>query len=160
MDRGVMGDVSETATTWDNLLTLYTRTLENIRQAIRDTGADPWVGCHISHNYHTGASLYFTFGCRQIEGRELDQYLYVKKSAEDSFMKHGGTVSHHHAVGSEHLPWIEADLSPTGVKAVASLKNGLDPKGVMNPGKIIPGEHPLAEWGLTEEVIQSFKKGN
>ena len=160
MNRGVMGDVSETATTWDNLLTLYTHTLENIRQAIRDTGADPWVGCHISHNYHTGASLYFTFGCRQIEGRELDQYLYVKKAAEDSFMEHGGTVSHHHAVGSEHLPWIEADLSPAGVKAVAALKGGLDPKGVMNPGKIIPGEHPLAEWGLTEEVIQSFKKGN
>ena len=53
-----------------------------------------------------------------------------------------------------------ADLSPTGVKAVTALKDGLDPKGVMNPGKIIPSEHPLAEWGLTEEAIQSFKKGN
>ena len=160
MDRGVMGDVSETSTTWDNLHNLYTKTLVNIRQAIRDTGVDPWVGCHISHNYHTGASLYFTFGCRQIEGRELEQYLYIKKAAEDSFLQNGGTVSHHHAVGTEHLPWIEADLSPTGVRAVRALKDGLDPNGVMNPGKIIPGPEPLCEWGLTDEAIESFNKAD
>ena len=160
MDRGVMGDVSETSTTWDNLHNLYTKTLSNIKQAIGDTGVDPWVGCHISHNYHTGASLYFTFGCQQLEGRELEQYLYVKKAAEDSFMENGGTVSHHHAVGTEHLPWIEKDLSPAGVKAVKAIKNGLDPNGVMNPGKIIPGENPLREWGITEEAIQSFGKAH
>ena len=160
MDRGVMGDVSETSTTWDNLHNLYTKTLANIQKAICDTGADPWVGCHISHNYHTGASLYFTFGCRQIEGREMDQYLYIKKSAEDSFLQNGGTVSHHHAVGTEHLPWIEADLSPTGLKAVRAIKDGLDPKSVMNPGKILPGPDPLREWGLTDEAIASFNKAD
>ena len=160
MDRGVMGDVSETSTTWDNLLNLYSKTLSNIDQAIRNTGVDPWVGCHISHNYHTGASLYFTFGCRQIEGRELEQYLYVKKAAEDSFMENGGTVSHHHAVGTEHLPWIEEDLSPAGVKAVKAIKDGLDPNGVMNPGKVIPGDDPLREWGISDEAIQSFEKAN
>ena len=160
MDRGVMGDVSETSTTWDNLLNLYSKTLSNIDQAIRNTGVDPWVGCHISHNYHTGASLYFTFGCRQIEGRELEQYLYIKKAAEDSFMENGGTVSHHHAVGTEHLPWIEEDLSPAGVKAVKAIKDGLDPNGVMNPGKIIPGDDPLREWGISDEAIQSFEKAN
>ena len=160
MDRGVMGDVSETSTTWDNLHNLYTKTITNIQKAIRDTGVDPWVGCHISHNYHTGASLYFTFGCRQIEGRELDQYLYIKKAAEDSFLQNGGTVSHHHAVGTEHLPWIEADLSPAGLKAVRAIKDGLDPKSVMNPGKILPGPDPLREWGLTNEAIESFNKAD
>ncbi len=160
MDRGVMGDVSETSTTWENLHNLYTKTLANIQKAIRDTGVDPWVGCHISHNYHTGASLYFTFGCRQIKGREMDQYLYIKKAAEDSFLQNGGTVSHHHAIGTEHLPWIEADLSPTGLKAVRAIKDGLDPKSVMNPGKILPGPDPLREWGLTDEAIASFNKAD
>ena len=160
MDRGVMGDVSETATTWTNIMPLYKATLAAVKKAIADTGKHPWVGCHISHNYHTGASLYFTFGCRQLEGRELEQYLYIKKAAEDAFMAGGGTLSHHHAVGSEHLPWVEADISPTGVKAVRALKDGLDPKGVMNPGKIIPGPNPVAEWGLTDEAIQSFNKAD
>ena len=157
MDRSIMADVSETATTWDNLRTLHESGLADVEQAIKDTGVDAWVGCHLSHSYRTGASLYFTFGCLQREGREIEQYLYVKKAAEDAFMKNGGTISHHHAVGTEHLPWVEEDLSPTGLKAVKALKAGLDPNDIMNPGKIIPSEKPLDDWGLSAEAIDEFQ---
>ena len=157
MDRSIMADVSETATTWDNLRTLHESGLADVEQAIKDTGVDAWVGCHLSHSYRTGASLYFTFGCLQREGREIEQYLYVKKAAEDAFMKNGGTLSHHHAVGTEHLPWVEEDLSPTGLKAVKALKAGLDPNDIMNPGKIIPSEKPLDDWGLSAEAIGEFQ---
>ena len=157
MDRSIMADVSETATTWDNLRTLHESGLADVEQAIKDTGVDAWVGCHLSHSYRTGASLYFTFGCLQREGREIEQYLYVKKAAEDAFMKNGGTLSHHHAVGTEHLPWVEEDLSPTGLKAVKALKAGLDPNDIMNPGKIIPSEKPLDDWGLSAEAIDEFQ---
>ena len=157
MDRSIMADVSETATTWDNLRTLHESGLADVEQAIKDTGVDAWVGCHLSHSYRTGASLYFTFGCLQREGREIEQYLYVKKAAEDAFMKNGGTLSHHHAVGTEHLPWVEEDLSPTGLKAVKALKAGLDPNDIMNPGKIIPSEKPLDDWGLSAEAIHEFQ---
>ena len=157
MDRSIMADVSETATTWDNLRTLHESGLADVEQAIKDTGVDAWVGCHLSHSYRTGASLYFTFGCLQREGREIEQYLYVKKAAEDAFMKNGGTLSHHHAVGTEHLPWVEEDLSPTGLKAVKAIKAGLDPNDIMNPGKIIPSEKPLDDWGLSAEAIDEFQ---
>ena len=157
MDRSIMADVSETATTWDNLRTLHESGLADVEQAIKDTGVDAWVGCHLSHSYRTGASLYFTFGCLQREGREIEQYLYVKKAAEDAFMKNGGTLSHHHAVGTEHLPWVEEDLSPTGLKAVKALKAGLDPNDIMNPGKIIPSKKPLDDWGLSAEAIDEFQ---
>ena len=157
MDRSIMADVSETATTWDNLRKLHESGLADVEQAIKDTGVDAWVGCHLSHSYRTGASLYFTFGCLQREGREIEQYLYVKKAAEDAFMKNGGTLSHHHAVGTEHLPWVEEDLSPTGLKAVKALKAGLDPNDIMNPGKIIPSEKPLDDWGLSAEAIDEFQ---
>jgi len=154
MDRNIMADVSETATTWKNLLTLHKNGMAAVNQSIRDTGMAPWCGCHVSHSYHTGASLYFTFGCRQRAGREIEQYLYIKKAAEDSFMKNGGTLSHHHAVGTEHLPWVEGDISPTGIRAVQALKDGLDPRGIMNPGKIIPPERPLEAWGLSESAVR------
>ena len=77
MDRRIMADVSETATTWSNLLTLHKNGLADVEEAIHKTGVSSWVGCHLSHSYHTGASLYFTFGCLQREGRELEQYLYI-----------------------------------------------------------------------------------
>ena len=157
MDRSIMADVSETATTWNNLCAMHKNGLKEIENAIKETGVNGWVGCHLSHSYHSGASLYFTFGCLQRKGREIEQYLYVKKSAEDAFMKNGGTLSHHHAVGTEHLPWVEEDLSSTGLKAVKALKNGLDPNGIMNPGKIIPSENPLTDWGLSEEAINRIK---
>ena len=156
MDRNIMADVSETSTIWSNLLPLYREVMKAIETAIRNTGFEPFLGCHISHTYHSGASLYFTFGCQQIPGREIEQYLYIKKAAEDAFLGHGGTLSHHHAVGFEHLPWIKDDISETGIKAVQALKDGLDPKGVMNPGKIIPPSDAIEKWGLSRKAICYF----
>jgi alkyldihydroxyacetonephosphate synthase len=89
----------------------------------------------------------------------LEQYLYIKKAAEDSFLAGGATLSHHHAVGTELLPWIEDDISPAGVAAVRALKEGLDPRSIMNPGKILPPERPLEAWGLAEPVISAFDRG-
>ena len=156
MDRNIMADVSETATTWSNLPTLYRSTRDAIDAAITATGSNPWTGCHISHNYHTGASLYFTFACLQQPGRELAQYLYIKQAAEDAFLAGGATLSHHHAVGTEHLPWMQQDISATGVRALQALKHGLDPAGVMNPGKLIPDAHALDHWGLADADRRAF----
>jgi alkyldihydroxyacetonephosphate synthase len=75
------------------------------------------VGCHVSHTYHAGASLYFTIGFIPKEGDELVRYLRVKRAAEDAFLQNGATLSHHHAVGYEHLPWLEQEISPTALKA-------------------------------------------
>ena len=51
---------------------------------------------------------------------------------------------------------MEDDISATGVKAVQALKDGLDPRSIMNPGKIIPPAEPLKEWGLGEGEIRQF----
>ena len=147
MDRGFIADVSETATTWKNLLPLYYSVKKNINQAIKSTGSEAWCGCHISHTYHSGASLYFTFVAEQSEKLGIEQYLYIKKAAEDAFIDGGGTLSHHHAVGYEHIPWIEKEVSATAMGGIKSLKQGLDPKGIMNPGKIIASE--CFDWGLS-----------
>jgi len=146
LERDVTTDVSETATVWSNLMPLYGATTRAIREKIAESGAKPWVGCHVSHTYHSGASLYFTFGFRQLAGREMEQYLRVKRAAQQVFIDRGATLSHHHAVGTEHLPWLAADISETGVKAVAALKRGLDPGSVMNPGRLAPARDAMAEW--------------
>jgi alkyldihydroxyacetonephosphate synthase len=146
MDRGITSDVSETATVWSNLVPLYRATTTALSAAIEESGVKPWVGCHISHTYQSGASLYLTFACRQSPGREMQQYLHAKRAVQQSFIDHGATLSHHHAVGTEHLPWLTDDISPVGVMAVAAIKGGLDPGNVMNPGRLRPSAAPFEEW--------------
>jgi alkyldihydroxyacetonephosphate synthase len=146
LDRDVTTDVSETATVWSNILPLYRNTISALGASILESGTRPWTGCHISHSYQTGTSVYFTFGFRQQGGREMEQYLRAKRAAQQSFIDSGATVSHHHAVGTEHLPWLAADISAVGVRAVAAIKRGLDPGNVMNPGRLQPSPNALAEW--------------
>jgi alkyldihydroxyacetonephosphate synthase len=148
MDRGITSDVSETSTVWSNIVPLYRATTTALRAAILDSDSKvkPWVGCHISHTYQCGASLYLTFACRQQQGQEMQQYLHAKRAVQQSFIDHGATLSHHHAVGTEHLPWLTDDISPVGVMAVAAIKGGLDPGNVMNPGRLRPSTSSFEEW--------------
>ena len=157
LERGIMSDVSETTTTWNNIIPLYNAVRQAIEQAIRQTGHTPFVACHISHNYHGGACLYFTFASAMSVSMELEQYLYIKKAAQDAFINNGATLSHHHAVGLEHLPWLSRDISAAGIQAVRGLKSGLDPENIMNPGKLIPGEDVLTDWGFDQELWKRFE---
>jgi alkyldihydroxyacetonephosphate synthase len=160
LERDVTTDVSETSTVWSNILPLYKATMGAIRGGILESGVPPWAGCHISHTYRCGASVYFTFGFKQRLGCEMEQYLRVKRAAQQSFIESGATLSHHHAVGTEHLPWLAADISPLGVKAVAAIKQGLDPGNTMNPGRLQPSLDPIEEWlriGRLPEAIAKAK---
>jgi alkyldihydroxyacetonephosphate synthase len=150
LDRGILCDVSETATVWSRIMPLYEASRRSIQAALGAESTGGWVGCHVSHTYHAGASLYFTFGFVPKEGDGLVRYLRVKRAAEDAFVENGATLSHHHAVGYEHLPWLEKEISPAGLKAIQALKDGLDPADLMNPGKLRAG-FGLAEWGLADE---------
>jgi alkyldihydroxyacetonephosphate synthase len=152
LDRDVTTDVSETSTVWSNILPLYRDTIKAIRGSIGESGMRPWAGCHISHTYQSGASVYFTFGFKQQQGREMEQYLRVKRVAQQSFIDCGATLSHHHAVGTEHLPWLAADISPLGVQAVAAIKRGLDPGNVLNPGRLQPSANAFEEWANLSRV--------
>jgi alkyldihydroxyacetonephosphate synthase len=149
LDRDVTTDVSETSTVWSNIVPLYRETMDILRSSILESRVRPWAGCHISHTYRCGASVYFTFGFRQQQTQEMAQYLRVKQAVQQSFIDHGATLSHHHAVGTEHLPWLAADISPLGVETIAAIKHRLDPNNIMNPGRLQPLEstRPFANPG-------------
>ena len=133
---GIMVDTLETATNWDNIMNLYHVVRKAIREAIEDTGSPAIVTCHISHSYPQGSSLYFIFLGLQAEGQEIEQWEQVKKAASEAIVRSGGTISHHHGVGYEHAPWFPKEIGPQGIKALKALKRTLDPKGIMNPGKL------------------------
>ncbi|MFQ6089329.1 MAG: FAD-binding oxidoreductase, partial [Candidatus Methanofastidiosia archaeon] len=137
LDKCIMVDTLETATTWKNLLNLYQNLKKTIELAIKDTGCKPLVLTHISHTYREGASLYFTFLSEQLKDRELEQWLRIKEKATECIMKNGGTLSHHHGIGSLHAKWIKREHGEGGLRILKSLKRTLDREGIMNPGKVL-----------------------
>ncbi len=143
MDRGVGVDTLETATRWSNIETLYVAVKSALESAIRETGprdgAHGIVSCHISHSYPDGASLYFTYIFPRALEREIAQWQAIKTAASDAIAANGGTISHHHGVGEDHLAWMNGEKGALGIDVLRAVKMALDPKGVMNPGKLIPG---------------------
>jgi alkyldihydroxyacetonephosphate synthase len=137
---GVMVETLETAATWSKLMELYRAVAHAIDGSLAAQGTPGLVMCHISHLYETGASLYFTFLARQREGEELAQWQAVKDAAGDAIVRHAGTITHHHAIGTAHLPWMEREVGSTGLDALRALKAQLDPTGIMNPGKLLPSD--------------------
>jgi alkyldihydroxyacetonephosphate synthase len=138
LDRGALADVSETAVPWSQLETLSNGVMSKANEAFDKIRVKGYIMCHLAHSYHSGACLYFTFAFRPSdETRSLEQYDVVKGAIQRAFIDFGGTLSHHHAVGVEHAPWMSADISPVGVTMIRSLLDGMDPGHNFNPGKIV-----------------------
>jgi alkyldihydroxyacetonephosphate synthase len=138
LDRGAPGDVSETATTWSNLMPLYDAVTAAANDAFAELGVQGYVMCHLSHSYHAGACLYFTFAFGA-SGQDdmLGEYEVVKSAIQQAFVDNGATLSHHHAVGTEHAQWLQEDVSAPGVAMLNALFDGTDPGRHLNPGKIV-----------------------
>jgi alkyldihydroxyacetonephosphate synthase len=139
LTQGVMVETLETATQWSNLRRLHRAVGEAIERALAAGGTPGLVMCHVSHLYETGASLYFTFVARQREEDPIEQWRAVKEAASAAIIAGGGTITHHHAVGRDHAPWMRQEVGETGLAALRALKAELDPADVMNPGKLIDG---------------------
>ena len=138
LDRGALADVSETAAPWSALPSVYGNVVAAARRAFDELDVRGYVMCHLSHSYHAGACLYFTFAIKP-SGRRvgLEEYDVVKSAIQQAFVDSGATLSHHHGVGTEHARWLEEDISAPGVVMVRSLFEGMDPGANLNPGKIV-----------------------
>ena len=128
LDRGVLVETLETATTWSNLERLY--------RAVNAALPGLHVGCHVSHLYPTGASLYFTVLGRQ-DADPVAQWRGFKDAASRAIVTAGGTITHHHAVGRDHAPYLGDEIGEFGLELLRAIKDRCDPAGIMNPGKLV-----------------------
>jgi alkyldihydroxyacetonephosphate synthase len=131
LDRGVMVETLETAAPWSRLGAVHA----GVRAALPGM----LVGCHVSHLYPTGASLYFTVLAARDDADPAGQWRAAKAAATEALLAAGGTLTHHHAVGRDHAPWMEGEIGALGVGALRAVKERCDPAAIMNPGKLLAG---------------------
>jgi alkyldihydroxyacetonephosphate synthase len=137
LDSGVAVDTMETALPWSRLGAGHDAIVRALRSAVATHAGAGLAMAHLSHSYPDGASLYFTILYPVEAGREIEQWRAIKRDATDAIVAAGGTLSHHHGVGVDHQAWMAREKGTLGVEALRAVKRAVDPRGVMNPGKLL-----------------------
>jgi alkyldihydroxyacetonephosphate synthase len=137
-ERGVALDTLETALPWASVLPGVKVIKEVVERTGKVAGADPLVFSHLSHVYRTGASVYVTILFRR--GVDPDLLLHrwqqMKQAASVAILQLGGTITHQHGIGKDHMPYMDGEKSTMGMEIIQGVCRGVDPEGIMNPGKL------------------------
>jgi alkyldihydroxyacetonephosphate synthase len=147
-ERGYAVDTLETAASW-SLVPALLRSVESaLGTALDSMGERVHVFSHVSHVYGDGASLYATYVFRRGDDAQdtLERWLVLKQAATRAIMLGGGTLSHHHGVGTDLRADLTREKGALGVEALRAAFGCFDPDNIMNPGKLLP-ERPFSVLG-------------
>jgi alkyldihydroxyacetonephosphate synthase len=140
---GAISETFETACTWDAFPALH----DGVTKAVLDTAqaAGAWptlVTCRFTHVYPDGPAPYFTVLARGTEPEQLAQWEAIKAAAGAALARHGGTITHHHAVGRDHRRWYDRQRPEPFAAALRAAKLAVDPAGILNPGVLVDPADP------------------
>ncbi len=139
ISAAVISDTFETAITWDRFHSFHENVTAATEQAIEEvTGTKGVVSCRFTHASPDGPAPYYTYQALGRHGALLEQWHEIKSRASDAVIDNGGTITHHHAVGRDHMPWYERQRPDVFGLALQGAKDKLDPAGILNPGVIVP----------------------
>jgi alkyldihydroxyacetonephosphate synthase len=138
-EMGFGVDTLETATSWVNTSKMVDQIEAALRDALSAFDERLHVFTHLSHVYPSGSSVYTTYLFRLDVDPEvnLNRWDAMKKAASQAVVANGGTISHQHGVGVDHLPYLAIEKGSLGMSAISSLCRQFDPQGIMNPGKLV-----------------------
>ncbi len=135
---GALVETFETAVTWDRFAALHEGVVAAVTETLDAVGAKGGsVACRFTHVYPDGPAPYFTVIAPGRPGAELEQWAEVKEAASSAIAAHGGTITHHHAVGRDHRRHYDTERPELFAEALRAAKRTLDPGGVLNPGVLI-----------------------
>ncbi len=134
---GMITETFETAITWDRFPAFHTAVMEATQDAVRRVCGAGQVNCRFTHVYPDGPAPYYSVIAPGRRGSQLAQWAEIKAAASETLLAHGGTITHHHAVGRDHRPWYDRQRPEGFARALAAAKRALDPKGILNPGVLL-----------------------
>ena len=130
--RGYVVDTMEIAGAWSTLERIYAETTAALLAVPGTMSAT----AHQSHAYLDGACLYFTFAAKPDADERERYYVDAWDAAQRAVLRAGGALSHHHGVGLNRSRFVEEALTTAGLGVLQSVKDALDPNGILNPGKL------------------------
>lgn len=132
---GVIVDTVEVSARWSEIGKIY----RDVVASLGDVGSYVTATAHSSHAYRSGLNLYFTFAAVQSDPQDMEKsYLECWKRVMEVTAAGGGGIAHHHGIGRLRKPYLASDLGQNGVQLLRTIKAAVDPKGIMNPGNLIP----------------------
>lgn len=151
-EKGYALDTLETALPWKDALSCAVTLKDRIRSGLEDLGERVLVFAHLSHIYRDGASIYVTYLFRRAEDPDevLHRWERLKSAASQAIIDHHGTISHQHGVGLDHVNYLPAEKGELGIKALTEMMHTFDPKGMLNPGKLMLEKQPMIPGGKSE----------
>lgn len=135
---GIVVETFETAITWDQFPNFYKKVKEASQQAINKYCGTGIVTCRFTHVYPDGPAPYFSIVARGEKGKQLEQWDNIKEEVSQAIIDHGGTITHHHAVGKDHRPFYTQQHTALFGNMLKAAKEAVDPKWIMNPGVLLP----------------------
>ncbi len=137
LDQGIAVDTFETALPWGRLEGGHDAILRSLRRAAEIHAGAGIAMAHLSHSYRDGGCLYFTLLYPVDHANDLVQWEAIKREVTEAIVAAGGTLSHHHGVGVDHQPWLAREKGALGLAALRAARTALDPRNLMNPGKLL-----------------------
>jgi alkyldihydroxyacetonephosphate synthase len=135
---GILSETFETAITWDKFDAFHETVTAAATEAVHEqSGGRGSVTCRFTHVYPDGPAPYYTVLAPARRGDELEQWAAIKRACADAVIEHGGTITHHHAVGRDHRPWYDRQRPDAFAAALRGAKLALDPTGALNPGALL-----------------------
>ncbi len=141
-NAGFAVDTMETAVDWAKVNEAMQGIEAAIAGALADEGEKMIVYSHLSHVYGQGSSIYTTylFRCADSYAETYRRWQKVKAAGAEQIVAFGGTISHQHGVGADHRSYLPAEKGVLGIAAIRNLCQLFDPRGQLNPGKLLPDE--------------------
>jgi FAD/FMN-containing dehydrogenase len=62
----------------------------------------------------------------------------IERCVYEPLAARSGSVSAEHGIGLEKQPWLKLSRSEAEMELMRRLKGALDPKGILNPGRVLP----------------------
>jgi alkyldihydroxyacetonephosphate synthase len=129
--KGFVVDTMEIAAPWSKLPTIFAEA----RQALMSVPHARTASCHLSHSYLDGACLYFTFAATPPSDEIESTYVAMWDAGQRAVLGAGGNLSHHHGIGLNRARFM-AESMGTSLGVMQTVKDALDPAGILNPGKL------------------------